>query len=360
MKWSSCPANICGPLSMVVSAMLAACTPAEDRSDHTPVVDLAPESARAPAVTSDDVALAPAVLRSKGDYAFDIRDWESAREHYAAALGHAGDNQIEQAAAHLSLAKLSERRGLGDEATTHMRRAQALHPSPFAEQWLAGGRNCGVEVLADLSPIASSETWRSSVTRLAAVADIRVRAQPNSQAAAQRLVCGEHRCAGPGPWIIGLLTPAGEPIEYLAVVLPRSDGTLAMLADGWYSNPSWECNHKNRLHAERIEDTSQLVHVRVERASGVGEWHSCRAAGVEGCIEYCREATVITYDWFLDPDTLASLAVTTRSKQAGPWDGREDFDLIDDASSIGGDVDLEVDGRSIELIGCGVRTRVSL
>lgn len=315
---------------ILVSIMAAACTPTANDSDTTPVADPAPESPQDQPAEPPRVAPEPTT------------------------------SLAEQATAQIELAKLAERRGSGAEAAEHMRRAQALHPSTYAEQWLAGGRNCSVEVLAKSSELVSSETWHSAITRLAGVADIRLRAKPNSQAAAQRLVCGEHRCDGPGPWIIGLMTPADEGIEYLAVVLPRSDGTLVMLEDGWYSNPSWPCNHTNRLRAERVADTSELIHVRVERASGVGEWHSCTPEGTEGCVEYCREAAVITYDWFLDPDTLATLALTTRTKKPGPWDGREDIDEIADASSVGGDVDLVVDGRSVELIGCGVHQRLSL
>jgi hypothetical protein len=355
--WVLCVCMACG-LTMAVSAALLACSPSTSHSEHTPIEDSPPLSSdHAPSFA--EVGPNPDVLRMQGDHAFRNRDWEAARRLYAAALDAAHGDPVGRASVHVALAKLAERRGSNDEATEHLRRAQALHPSAFAEQWLANGRNCDASISAGLSQATWSETWPGLVNRLATEADIQLRAKPRSEAAARRLLCDD-ACDGVGPWIVGLSTPDSEYIEHLAVVMPRPDAKLEVLADGWYSNAEWECNHKNRIHTERILDTTKLIHVRVETSQGAGEWHSCPAEGYEGCVEYCREVAVTTYDWFLEPDTHETLAVVARSKKAGPWDGREDVDLIPDASEVGGDIDLEVEGRSLELIGCGRRTRVQL
>lgn len=315
-------------MAAIVSLMLGACTPSVEQPDQPSKADPAPELA--------------------SDAAQRVEPETSAEPS-------------EQAAALVALAREAERRGLGDEAAEHVRRAHALHPTIFTEKWLAGERDCDFEILANGGSLASIETWRSSTARLAKHAEERLRDPPKSEAAARRYLCDDDRCEGPGPWIVGLADPGNVDLEHLAVVMPRPDGTLATLADGWYSNAIWECNHKNRLAAVRIAEQEPWVHVRVERGNGVGEWHSCSAEGQpDTCIEYCREATAYTYDWLLDPDTSSTLAVITRRKKAGSWEGREDIDEIADASEVGGAVDLVVDGRTIEVIGCGKKARLQL
>lgn len=250
---------------------------------------------------------------------------------------------------------------------THVAKSPAppppdLPPTPVAVEQPpppVASRNCKVEVLEDPSQMASSETWRSTVDRLAADAQVRLRKRPSSEAAARELLCRNRDCSDAGPWIVGL-KPPGEEVEHLAVVMPHPDGTVEMLADAWYSNTTWECNHKNVLRAERIADTTSLVHVRVQSPGIVGEWHSCPPQGAEGCVDYCHEATFSTHDWFLDPETMSTLAIVTRMKLTGPEHGRADYDLIPDASNVGDDVALRVDGRSIELDGCGIRERIEL
>jgi hypothetical protein len=222
-------------------------------------------------------------------------------------------------------------------------------PPPIAS------RNCKVEI-RDGSQLALTESWELAVARL-----LDEHKNPTSNEAAQRKLCRNHDCSGAGPWIVGLHPRDGDQgFENLGVVMPRPDGRVEMLTGRWYSNPTWECNHKNVLRAERLADTSSLVHLRVEYAAAVGEWHSCPPQGHEGCIEYCREFTFSTYDWFLDPDTMNTLALVTRVKLTGPEHGRPDLDLIPDASKLGDDVDLRVEGRSIELDGCGMKHRIEL
>jgi hypothetical protein len=226
-----------------------------------------------------------------------------------------------------------------------------VEPSPPP----VAGRNCEVEVRDDPSQFALTESWSLAFVRLDTE-----QAAPSEQAARKQL-CRNHDCSGPGPWIVGLHPPDGDRgFEHLAVVIPRPDGRVEMLTKHWYSNPNWECNHKNVLRAEHVADTSALVHVRVEYAGAAGEWHSCPSQGAEGCVEYCREVTFSTQDWFLDPDTRNTLALVTRTKLAGPEHGRPDYELIPDASQVGDDVDLRVDGRVIELDGCGIRKRIEL
>lgn len=251
----------------------------------------APEPSPPPPPASPEVEpaveLASAALRAQGEAEFARRNWESAKSHYEAALEHAVDEPVEQAAAHVALARLAERRGLGDEASDHVGRAHALSPSTYTEHWLAGGRDCGLEVLANGGTLATVETWRSASARLQVDAGLRLR-KSGTDAAAQRSLCGERDCTGSGPWIVGL-SGSGEPIEYLAVLVPRPDGALAMLADRWYSNPSWPCNYKNRLVVGRIDASEQAIHLRVERSNAFGEWHSCSGEDdFDGCVEYCR------------------------------------------------------------------------
>lgn len=132
------------------------------------------------------------------------------------------------------------------------------------------------------------------------------------------------------------------------------------LADGWYQNAEWACDHENGLEAHR-EPSTTAVHVRVERRNGVGAWHSCASVGNdEGCVAYCREASVVTYDWFLRPESLESIAIVTRVQRAGPWEGEEDRDQIPDASEVGGRIDLSVADSSVVVVGCGVRLDLDL
>jgi hypothetical protein len=245
-------------------------------------------------------------------------------------------------------------------APSHQRPSDASRVAPEPIVLHGKGPDCEVEILTDASSIASVETWRSLTNRLANEADLERPYEPESEADARQQLCGARRCQGSGPWIVGLSNPANEQLEYLAVVMPRPDGTLATLMSSWYSNVGWECNHKNRLSAVQIGE-GQALQVRVERSNGVGEWHSCADEhSFDGCVEYCREATMVTYDWLLEPETVSTLAVIVRVKSAGPGAGREFIDEIPDASEVGGVVELVVDGPTIAVIGCGLETRLSL